>query len=225
MTDYHYYEPSAGHGLSHNPLNSIVAPRPIGWMSTRSASGHVNLAPYSFFNLLNYDPPILGFSGVAWKDSIRNASETSEFVWNLVTEDLAEKMNQTSASVPHDVDEFGIAGLTPVSGRKVNVPRVGESRVAMECKVMDIIQYRRQDGSKVQGWLVLGEVVAVYIDQALIKDGLYQTALARPILRMGGRTDYMRVTQDAIFQMQGPASASWSDPNSTASQLRSLKPG
>ena len=139
-TDYHYYEPSKGHGLSHNPLNALIAPRPIGWISSRDAQGGVNLAPYSFFNAFNYDPPIIGFSSIAWKDSVQNASETREFVWNLVTRDLGDRMNQTSAPLAHGEDEFPYAGLTAVPGRIVNVPRVGESRAAMECKVVDIVQ-------------------------------------------------------------------------------------
>lgn len=107
-TDFYYYEPSKGHGLSHNPLNALVAPRPIGWISSRDAQGRVNLAPYSFFNAFNYDPPIIGFSSIAWKDSVQNASETREFVWNLVTRELGDKMNQTSAPHPHGVDEDGV---------------------------------------------------------------------------------------------------------------------
>jgi flavin reductase (DIM6/NTAB) family NADH-FMN oxidoreductase RutF len=100
--EFHSYEPATGHGLRHNPLNAIIAPRPIGWISTLSADGCANLAPYSFFNAFNYDPPIIGFSGIAWKDSVRNASETGEFVWNLVTRELGDRMNNTSASVAAD---------------------------------------------------------------------------------------------------------------------------
>ncbi|HEX8420142.1 MAG TPA: flavin reductase family protein, partial [Sphingomonas sp.] len=97
MTEWHFYEPQAGHGLPHDPLNAIVAPRPIGWISTMSAAGVRNLAPYSFFNLVNYHPPLIAFSSMGWKDSVANIAETREFVWNLVTRDLAEVMNATSA--------------------------------------------------------------------------------------------------------------------------------
>lgn len=207
-TDFHYYEPSKGHGLSHNPLNALIAPRPIGWISSRDAQGRVNLAPYSFFNAFNYDPPIIGFSSIAWKDSVQNASETREFVWNLVTRELGDKMNQTSAPHPHGVDEFPLAGLTAVPGRRVNVPRVAESRAAMECKVIDIVQFRNAAGEKVGGWLVLGEVVAVYIDKLLLKDGVYQTAQAYPIVRSGGLNDYVQVTPETVFQINRPAGAS-----------------
>lgn len=206
--DFHYYEPSKGHGLSHNPLNALVAPRPIGWISSRDAQGRVNLAPYSFFNAFNYEPPIIGFSSIAWKDSVQNASETREFVWNLVTRELGDKMNQTSAPHPHGVDEFPLAGLTAVPGRVVNVPRVGESRAAMECKVIDIVQFRNTDGENVSGWLVLGEVVAVHIDKLLLKEGVYQTADAYPIMRSGGLNDYVQVTPETVFQIARLAGAS-----------------
>lgn len=208
VRDFHYYEPAEGHGLSHNPLNALVAPRPIGWISSRDAEGRVNLAPYSFFNAFNYDPPIIGFSSIAWKDSVQNASETREFTWNLVTRELGDQMNQTSSPLPRGEDEFQFAGLTAVAGRKVNVPRVGESRAAMECKVIDIVQFRNTAGEKVGGWLVLGEVVAVYIDKTLLKDGVYQTAEAYPIMRSGGLNDYVQVSPDNVFQIARLAGAS-----------------
>lgn len=208
VRDFHFYEPAQGHGLSHNPLNALVAPRPIGWISSRDAQGRVNLAPYSFFNAFNYDPPIIGFSSIAWKDTVQNVSETREFTWNLVTRELGDQMNQTSAPLPHGQDEFPFAGLTAVAGRKVNVPRVGESRAAMECKVIDIVQFRNIQGEKVSGWLVLGEVVAVYIDKTLLKDGVYQTAQAYPIMRSGGLNDYVQVSPDNVFQIGRLAGAS-----------------
>jgi flavin reductase (DIM6/NTAB) family NADH-FMN oxidoreductase RutF len=199
--DFHYYEPAKGHGLAYNPLNALVAPRPIGWISSRDAQGRVNLAPYSFFNAFNYEPPIIGFSSIAWKDSVQNAYETGEFVWNLVTRELGDRMNATSSPVARGVDEFPLAGLTAVPGRVVNVPRVGESRAAMECKVIDVVRFRNQRGEDVDGWLVLGEVVAVYIDKALLQDGVYQTAQAYPIMRAGGLNDYVQVTPESVFQI------------------------
>ena len=101
LADFHYYEPSKGHGLRHNPFNAIVAPRPIGWISSRNAAGQLNLAPYSFFNAFLYDPPIIGFSSISWKDTVKNVSETREFVWNLVTMDLGERMNATAKPLDH----------------------------------------------------------------------------------------------------------------------------
>lgn len=206
--DFHYYEPAQGHGLKHNPFNAIIAPRPIGWISSVSATGEVNLAPYSFFNAFNYDPPIIGFASISKKDTVQNVGETREFVWNLATKDLGDHMNKTSEGVDRGVDEFDLAGLSKAESRLVRVPRVKESRAAMECKVTDIVQFKDHQGNAVKGWLVLGEVVAVYIDKTLIHDGVYQTALAGPILRAGRGGDYLEVTQDRMFEMDRPAGSS-----------------
>jgi flavin reductase (DIM6/NTAB) family NADH-FMN oxidoreductase RutF len=132
--DLHYYEPANGHGLKHDPFNAIVAPRPIGWISSRDAKGNLNLAPYSFFNAFCYTPPIVGFSSTSWKDSVQNIQETKEFVWNLATMDLAQQMNLTAAHVARDVSEFKIAGLTATPSKLVNVPRVAESPVSFDCR-------------------------------------------------------------------------------------------
>ena len=202
--DLHYYEPASGHGLKHDPFNAIIAPRPIGWISSRDARGNVNLAPYSFFNGFNYHPPIIGFSSTSWKDSVANIQETGEFVWNLATMDLAQQMNLTAAHVAKDVNEFAVAGLTVAPSKRVNVPRVAESPVSFECKVSQIIQLQGANGNKVQAWLTLGEVVAVHIDKAMIKDGVYQTALARPIVRAGRRGDYFEIRPEAMFEMKRP---------------------
>jgi len=202
--DSHYYEPAKGHGLKHDPFNAIIAPRPIGWISSRDTKGNLNLAPYSFFNGFNYTPPIIGFSSTSWKDSVQNIQETGEFVWNLATFDLAKQMNASAAHVPHDVSEFAIAGLTAIPSTRVNVPRVGESPVSFECKLSQIVQLQSADGEKIQSWLTLGEVVAVHIDKTLIKDGVYQTTLARPIVRAGRRGDYFEIRQDAMFEMTRP---------------------
>ena len=204
MTDLHFYEPANGHGLKHDPFNAIVGPRPIGWISSMDGQGHVNLAPYSFFNAFAYVPPIIGFASTTKKDSIRNIEETGEFVWNLATKDLAQQMNATAAHVPREVDEFKLAGLTPAPSRLVKPPRVAESRVAFECKVTQVIPLLRADGRPAQGWLTLGEVVAIHIDKRLIVDGVYQTALAHPILRAGRSGDYVEVRPDAMFEMRRP---------------------
>ena len=200
----HYYEPKNGHGLRHDPFNANVAPRPIGWISSRGAKGNVNLAPYSFFNGFCYIPPIIGFSSISWKDSVQNIQETKEFVWNLATMDLAKQMNATAAHVARDVSEFEIAGLTPASGKLVNVPRVAESPVSFECKLTQIIQLQGADGKKAQAWLTLGEVVAVHIDKAMIRDGIYQTGLAHPIVRAGRKGDYFEIKPENMFEMVRP---------------------
>lgn len=204
MIDLHYYEPVNGHGLKHDPFNAIVGPRPIGWISSHDGKGNLNLAPYSFFNAFAYNPPLIGFASTTWKDSVSNIKETGEFVWNLATMDLAKQMNATAATVPHEVNEFGLAGVTAVPSRLVKVPRVGEARVAFECKVTQVIQLLRADGGKAEGFLTIGEVVAVHIDKTLIRDGVYQTADAHPILRAGRRGDYAEIRPDAMFEMARP---------------------
>jgi len=205
MQDIHFYEPAKGHGLRHDPFNAIVGPRPIGWISSCDEQGKLNLAPYSFFNAFNYVPPIIGFSSIGWKDTVANIQATGEFVWNLATKALAQQMNASSASVAHEVDEFSLAGLAPVASRLVKPPRVGEARVAFECRLSQMIRLQRADGRAVESWLVLGEVVAVHIDKSLIKDGVYQTAEAYPILRAGRLGDYAEIRPDMMFEMPRPA--------------------
>jgi flavin reductase (DIM6/NTAB) family NADH-FMN oxidoreductase RutF len=200
----HFYEPAAGHGLAHDPFNAIVGPRPIGWVSTRGAEGGVNLAPYSFFNAFNYTPPIIGFSSTGPKNSLRNVQETGEFVWNLATRKLAAQMNATSAAVPYGVDEFELAGLEKAPSRVVAPPRVAASPVHFECKLADIVQLKSAAGAPVSTWLVLGEVVGVHIDRALLKDGLFDTFGAEIILRAGGPSAYAAIAPDARFDMERP---------------------
>lgn len=200
----YFYEPSQGHGLPHDPLNAIIGPRPIGWIASLDGEGRQNLAPYSFFNCFNYRPPIIGFASSGWKDSVRNICETKEFVWNLTTRELAERMNETSASIPHGEDEFARAGLTPVASRLVKAPRVAESPVNFECRLSQCIQLTTAEGAPVNSWLVLGEVVAIHIDESLLEDGIYQTAKAQPVLRAGGPTAYYTVTDAQRFDMRRP---------------------
>ncbi|MBA1186620.1 Asp/Glu/hydantoin racemase [Stutzerimonas xanthomarina] len=202
--EMYYYEPAQGHGLPHDPFNAIVGPRPIGWISSQDTDGRLNLAPYSFFNAFNYTPPIIGFSSVGRKDSLNNIEATGEFCWNLATRPLAEAMNQSCAAVAPEVDEFALSGLTPVASRLVAVPRVLESPVSFECKVTQIIQLQGADKTPVSSWLVLGEVVAVHIAQALLVDGIYDTAAGEPILRGGGPADYFQLGREANFKMYRP---------------------
>ena len=204
MTDRHFYEPRHGHGLAHDPLNAIIAPRPIGWISTVNAVGAANLAPYSFFNLFSYKPPIIGFSSQGWKDSVANAKATGEFVWNLATRAQAEAMNATSASVPPEVDEFLLAGLGKAASRLVAPPGVVGSPVQFECKVTQIIHLTTKEGDLIPQWLVMGKAVGIHIDRSLIESGVYQTAKAHPISRGGGPADYFETTQHQLFHMPRP---------------------
>lgn len=202
--DRHFYEPGAGHGLRHDPFNAIVAPRPIGWVSTRAEDGTLNLAPYSFFNAFNYVPPIVGFASIGAKDSLRNVEATGEFCWNLATRDLAEPMNASSAPAGPDVDEFELAGLTPRTSSLVRPPHVAEAHVAFECRVSQVLQLRTAAGEAVTTWLVLGEVVGVHIDTALLDDGVYHTGAVEPLLRAGGPADYFTVTGAPTLRMRRP---------------------
>lgn len=201
----YFYEPSKGHGLPHNPLNAIIGPRPIGWIASRNAQGQRNLAPYSFFNCFNYDPPIIGFASTGWKDSVANIVETGEFVWNLTTRSLAAQMNQTSAALPRGTDEFEFAGLTPIAGNIVKADRIAQSPVSFECKLSQCIQLTAANGDKIDTWLVLGEVVAVHIEKHLLNpEGIYQTALAEPVLRAGGPSAYYGISDELRFDLNRP---------------------
>ncbi|WP_213980180.1 flavin reductase family protein [Sphingomonas sp. dw_22] len=203
-TDFHFYEPAQGHRLAHDPLNAIVAPRPIGWISTVSAEGVRNLAPYSFFNAFNYFPPIIGFSSMGWKDSVANVEATGEFVWNLATRAQAGAMNASSATVGPEVDEFALAGLDTLPSRLVKPDRVAGSPVQFECRLTQIVRLQTKEGRELDQWLVLGEAVGIHIDTAMLEDGVYQTARPHPILRGGGPADYFEIAEDALFRMRRP---------------------
>lgn len=202
--DFHFYEPAQGHGLPHDPFNAIVGPRPIGWISSQDAQGRLNLAPYSFFNAFAYRPPIIGFSSEGEKDSLNNIRATKEFCWSLATRPLAEQMNASSAMVAHEVNEFELAKLTPAASQKVAVPRVAESPVSFECRLTQIVRLEDVNGTPMNNWLVLGEVVGIYIAKHLLKDGIYDTPAAEPILRGGGAADYFTVTPENRFKMYRP---------------------
>ncbi|MGN7779015.1 flavin reductase family protein [Mycolicibacterium sp. 22603] len=202
--DAHYYLTAEGTGLPHDPFNAIVGPRPIGWIATVNPDGVRNLAPYSFFNGFNYRPPIIGFSSVGWKDSVANIEATGEFVWNLATRELAVAMNETSASLPPDEDEFVRAGVTAAPSRTVAAPRVLESPVNFECALTQLIQLRDTDGEPVDTWMVLGQVIAVHIDRQWLVDGVYDTTGPRPILRAGGPANYSEASPDGVFTMDRP---------------------
>jgi flavin reductase (DIM6/NTAB) family NADH-FMN oxidoreductase RutF len=188
--------------LAHDPFKALVAPRPIGWVSTMAADGSVNLAPYSFFNAVGEGPPMLAFSSNGAKDSAAFAGELREFVWNLVTFDLREQMNDTSAPLPRGRSEFERAGLAMAPSTLVAPPRVAAARCAMECKVVHTLQLRDVDGRSVDQHLVIGQVVGVHLDESAIVDGAVDTARLRPVARLGGPADYTVV--DGVFRMTRP---------------------
>ncbi len=205
MTRQRYsYQPRAGHGLPHDPLNAIIGPRPIGWISSQSRSGQRNLAPYSFFNCFNYQPPVIGFASSGWKDSVQNISESGVFVWNLATRPLAEAMNETSASIPADQDEFALAGLTPIAASQIECSMVADSPVNFECRLTQLIRLQDAYGAELESWLVLGEVVAIHIDKSLLDEGIYQTARAEPVLRAGGPSAYYGISEAQRFDLVRP---------------------
>lgn len=204
MSDVHFYEPRRGHGLPHDPFKAIIAPRPIGWVSSQSVAGVLNLAPYSFFNAFCAAPPIIGFASVGWKDSVANIEATGEFCWHLATRSLAERMNVSSASVGAEVDEFALAGLETAPSKVVAVPRVAAAPVSLECRLSQLIRLESASGEKLDSFLVLGEVVGVHIDRAMLEDGVYQTARAEPVLRAGGPASYYTITDEMRFEMTRP---------------------
>jgi flavin reductase (DIM6/NTAB) family NADH-FMN oxidoreductase RutF len=204
QSSFHSYRPAEGHGLAHDPLNAIVAPRPIGWIGTVSDTGVANLAPYSFFNLFSYRPPIIGFSSSGEKDSLANVRATGAFTWNLVSRALAEAMNLTSAPVGAEVDEFALAGLEKLPSLEIAAPRVARSPVQFECRVTEILRLRTLSDTPSNNWMVFGEVVHVHIDPACLADGVYRTAAAVPVSRGGGPADYFAIGEDALFHMDRP---------------------
>jgi flavin reductase (DIM6/NTAB) family NADH-FMN oxidoreductase RutF len=201
VAETYFYEPRQGHGLPHDPFKAIVAPRPIGWISTLDAEGRVNLAPYSYFNAVSSNPPIVMFSSEGLKHTVANAAATGEFVASLATEDLRHAMNLTSASLPAGHDEMRHAGLTPAPSRLVGPPRVAESPAALECKVLSVTELADIEGRKIGRYLVLGQVVGVHIDPAMIEDGHFATAKARALARCGYR-DYAVVA--STFELARP---------------------
>ena len=190
--------------LPHDPFKAIVAPRPIGWISTRAPDGRVNLAPYSFFNAFNSVPPIVGFSSEGCKDSASFARDSGEFVANLASRDLMQAMNQTSAPLPRGDSEFAHAGLAMAPCRLVKAPRVAAAHAALECKVVEIVALKSAAGEPTGSYLVLGEVVAFHIDDAMIRDGRFDTAAAQPLARCGYQ-DYAVV--ESLIALARPAGA------------------
>jgi len=201
-----YYEPDKNdHGLRYNPLKACVVPRPIGWISTIDARGAVNVAPFSFFNLLSYDPPYVMFSAGLHeadggrKDTVVNVEATGEFVYNMATWAQKDQMNQTAMIIDRTVDEMAAAGLQPEPSRLVRPPRIKGSPVQFECRLHQIITLpgRKPSGNH---HLVIGRVVGVHIDDAaLTADGRIDVVKLRPIARLGYK-DYVSV--DEIFQME-----------------------
>ena len=186
--------------LSHSPIKAMVAPRPIGRLSTLSPQGVANLAPYSFFNLVCDAPYMVMFATSGHKDSFNNVRATGEFVWNLVSEDLCEAMNASSGSVDPGVDEFELAGLEKAASRCVAPPRVARARAALECQLDQIVDLKSDDPTR-RNSLVIGTVRSVFIADDAIVHGRFDVASLRPLARLGYR-DYAVI--DETFELQRP---------------------
>ena len=192
------------HGLAHDPLKAIVAPRPIGWVSAVDQTGRINLSPYSFFNMLNTRPALVCFSSEGMKDAMSFVAESGEFVCNLATYDLREAMNASSAPLPRGENEFLHAGLEMAESRLVKAPRVKAAAAALECKLVSIQQLKTHDGTPLETYMAIGQVIGVHIDERCIRDGRFDMTIARTIARCG-YTDYAVV--DDVFSIIRPAGA------------------
>ncbi len=196
----HYDATRNDHGLALDPFKALIVPRPIGWISSLGADGSFNLAPYSFFNAMADTPAYVVFGSGGRKDSLTNIEATGEFVCNLATWDLREAVNATSAVVPHEVDEFELAGLGKAKSRFVKPPRVAETPAAFECVYEQTVKLAGHDPGKGYA-VVVGRVVGVYIDDRFIHDGRVDTASLKPIARLG-YSEYAVV--DEVFRMRRP---------------------
>ncbi|KAA3512192.1 flavin reductase family protein [Agrobacterium rosae] len=190
------------HGLSHDPFKAIVSPRPIGWIGSKGGDGSLNLAPYSFFNAVSDTPKLIMFSSSGHKHSVRNVEESGVFTANLVSRNLVEQMNASSAPVEYGVNEFEIAGLTAKQCELVDAPYVAEAFAALECQVTQIIRPIDVNGAESESWVVFGQVVGIHINEAVIENGRIDMGRARPVARMG-YMDYCDGGAD-VFQLVRP---------------------
>ncbi|MGX0876964.1 flavin reductase (DIM6/NTAB) family NADH-FMN oxidoreductase RutF [Roseovarius sp. MBR-154] len=198
-----FYRPEDGHGLPHNPFNAIVTPRPIGWISTRDAQGHDNLAPYSFFNAVAYVPPQVMFASTSakpdrdgTKDSVANIRDTGVFCVNIVSEALRDAMNQTSGPWGREVDEFTDAGLEKAPCETVDCARVAASPANLECRLTQIVQLPGE-----ANFVVFGEVTGVHMRDDCMVDGLFDVTRFNPLTRLGYQ-DYSVIRE--TFSLKRP---------------------
>jgi len=187
--------------LKHDPVKALVAPRPIGWISTLSLDGVANLAPYSFFNLVASGPSIVAFSSAGRKDSQTNAEQTGEFVCNIASFDQREAVNSSAATLPPEIDEFALTGLETLPSELIKPPRVKGAPAHLECVYLQTVPLFSKDGVRNGFDLVLGEVVGVHIDDQFVKEGMVDTAAMRLIARLG-YLDYS--VTDEVFALKRP---------------------
>ena len=197
-----FYNPEIGHNLPHDPFKAIVSPRPIGWISTIDKEKNVNLAPYSFFNAIADNPPMVMFSitgqkkNISLKDTLQNIIETKCFVVNVVSKDLLHKMNQTSGNYPKNTDEFILAKLEKTNCVHIDVPRVKKSPASLECKLYKILKLPGFSNN-----IVIGKVVGVHINENILKNGIFDILAYDPIARLGYK-DYTYVSSK--FELERP---------------------
>ena len=203
-----FYRPADGHGLPHDPFKALVTPRPIGWISSLDAQGRANLAPFSFFNGCGDAPPMVMFAQTGRKsrpepvkDSIANIRETGEFACNIVSQALKDAMNLSSGTYQPEVDEFELAGLTKAPGKAISAPHVAEAPAVLECKLVKIVDDLPSWREHAFNIMIIGEVVGVHIDDAIVKDGRVDVLGYNPVARMG-YMDYTTVTD--IWAMKRP---------------------
>ena len=188
--------------LPHDPLKAIVAPRPIGWISALSAAGDLNLSPYSFFNMISSSPtPIVMFSSEGRKDAVTFVEETGEFTCSLTSYDMAQQMSLTSAPLPRGQSEYAFAGLETAPSELVRPPRVKGAPAALECKLLSVTALHDLTGKPIDRYMVLGQVVSVFIDERCLIDGRFDMTAARTIARCG-YSDYTVV--DTLFSIKRP---------------------
>ncbi len=171
--------------LKYDPIKAIVAPRPIGWISTLSLDGVANLAPYSFFNAVGGMPPMLMFASEGLKDSARNAADTGEFVFNYASKNLSQAMNASSANAPSGVSEFEHYGIEKAPSKIIAPPRVAQANAAMECKVTSVVETNDVEGNLTGAVIIIGQVVGVHINDDMLRDGRFDVTLAEPVSRLG----------------------------------------
>ncbi|MCV6825243.1 MULTISPECIES: flavin reductase family protein [Halocynthiibacter] len=198
-----FYIPKNGHGLPHNPFNAVVTPRPIAWISTRDSDGNENLAPYSFFNAVAYEPPQIMFASTSakldrdgTKDTVSNIRETEVFCVNIVAYEMRDMMNKTSGAYPKETNEFELAGVEKSECSEINAPRVANAPASLECKLTQIVKLPGE-----ANFTVFGEVVGVHLRDDCIKDGVFDVTSFSPLARLGYR-DYSRV--ENLFSLTRP---------------------
>jgi flavin reductase (DIM6/NTAB) family NADH-FMN oxidoreductase RutF len=196
-----FYEPrNKNHGLPHDPFTAIVGPRPIGWITSMSSRGEINLAPYSFFNSVSSDPPIVMFASDGRKDTITFVEETGEFVCNLAVWDLRDHVKETSWTFPRGTNEMAATGLEAAPSLLVKPPRIRASPCALECKWLQSLRLDDINGKPAPRFIAFGQVIGVHIDERFIRDGLLDTAAMKPIMRAGYH-DYFTATKETQFSM------------------------